>query len=704
MTWEYNQKKKSEKLENELVPARHMPKATTVAVGSVALLYGALFAALRVKKARAAKQRRRQQRQHETQHQEDPRGKPARKKKRGTARRVMSLLPVLFPGRFGMCRESAILVVHTILLVLRTYASVLFALLEGDIVASLGRKDARRFTRGVLGLVLFGVPVGGLNAAIKYCQDLLTLGFRSRLTRHAVAKYMEQGGFVAGKDGRRNAMTHSVFYAAENLDFRVRNADQLLVSDIERFSAHLAELWSSLAKPSLDLIFFNWQLARNIGLAGFLFCTALVHLGTTSLNLAAPRFGSLVAETQRLEGLYRAACARVITYGEEIAFYGGARAEQTIIERAYSRLEHHLAKFHQVTLPFSTLEHFVTKYYWSAVGFLFTAVPVFGGTGASAAREAAAGADGVIAGASAATSAFVTNRRLLVSISDAFGRFLQSIQQLSQLGGHAQRIDDMFFAFSEIRAGRFVRSTDDGQDVPVPPGRGQLLREADLDHVSIEDVELMTPTGDSLVKHLTFVVKPGEHVFVTGPNGCGKSSLFRVLAGLWPVCDGTIRIPVDSSTFYIPQRPYLVPGTLRDNIIYPHTHAEMEASGVSDDDLRDMLRVVDLEKTVDREADGFDAQPQTPWEDILSGGEKQRLAMARVLYHKPTFAVLDECTSAVSEQIEDAIYEAFKERGATLFTISHRRTLWKHHSHLLSMDGRGGYEFRPMTQEDLVPR
>lgn len=157
---------------------------------------------------------------------------------------------------------------------------------------------------------------------------------------------------------------------------------------------------------------------------------------------------------------------------------------------------------------------------------------------------------------------------------------------------------------------------------------------------------------------------------------------------------GKIYRPKLDTLFYIPQRPYLPSGTLRDQIIYPH---KSTLFGVSDNDLEKILDEVELHYLIEREG-GLDAT--NDWNEILSGGEKQRIAMARLFYHRPQFAILDECTSAIPLDVEHALYTKARELGITLFTISHRASLFKFHDYYLKFDGQGHCTFSRLRKEE----
>jgi ABC-type uncharacterized transport system fused permease/ATPase subunit len=217
------------------------------------------------------------------------------------------------------------------------------------------------------------------------------------------------------------------------------------------------------------------------------------------------------------------------------------------------------------------------------------------------------------------------------------------------------------------------------------------------DDIIFEDIPILSPNGDELVPKMSFKIQPGMHLLISGPNGCGKSSLFRILGELWPAKSGSLTKPPVEKVFYIPQRPYLPNGTLRDQVIYPHTIADMKKRSIQDEDLAKILENVRLSHVLMREKDGFNTL--NDWSDVLSGGEKQRIAMARLIYHKPLYAILDECTSAVSIDVEGHLYTYMKEQGITLITVSHRDTLWKYHDYLLRFYGDKQYSFGLMPED-----
>ena len=493
------------------------------------------------------------------------------------------------------------------------------------------------------------------------------------------------------------------FYTLSALDDRIKNADQLITVDVAKFSNSLAELYSNIAKPVLDMIIYNYSLSRSVGEEGLFFMSLIVQLSASVMRALTPPFGRYVADEARLEGEFRFQHSRLINYSEEVALYHGHEAEKDTLDKGYFTLIKHVNRILRRRFYHGVMEDFVIKYFWGALGLMLCSVPVFfkipGVAGNSMGdRTESEYIERDIKGLRLTTLIdFVTNRRMLLMSSDAFGRVMFSYKEVIELAGYTSRVSTLLNVIDDIQAGHFekklVSSANTKENAAVLRGRGKATEGEDIEFI---DVPIVSPNGDILVRALSFSVKPGDHLLIVGPNGCGKSSLFRILGGLWPVYGGTVRKPPFENIFYIPQRPYLSRGTLRQQIIYPDGIREMRDKGITDNDLHRILSVVEIESIVDR-PDGWDAEQE--WTDVLSGGLQQRVAMARLFYHAPKYAILDECTSSVTLEIERVMYNEAKRLGITLMTVSHRRSLWKYHKNILQFDGQGHYIFTKLDAD-----
>jgi len=581
---------------------------------------------------------------------------------------LLRLLKICIPG--WKSKEFRLVIGHSIFLVLRTMISLYVAELDGQLVSALVRGRGREFLVGLVWWMGVAVPATFTNSMLSYHQCKLSLQYRTRLTNYIHSKYLSQ-------------MT---FYTLSALDDRISNADQLITVDVAKFSNSFAELYSNLAKPVLDIIIYNYSLSKSVGGEGLFFMSLLVQISANVMRALTPPFGKYVADEARLEGEFRFQHSRLIDWSEEVALYAGHEAEKDTLDKGYFTLIKHVNRILRRRFYHGIMEDFVIKYFWGALGLMLCSVPVFfkvPGTGGGTMGDR--------------TESFVTNRRILLSSSDAFGRVMFSYKEITELAGYTSRVSTLLDVIDDIQAGHFekklVSSADVEENAAVLRGRGAVSEGEDIEFVN---VPIVSPNGDVLVRALSFTVKPSDHLLIVGPNGCGKSSLFRILGGLWPVYGGTVRKPPFEDIFYIPQRPYLSRGTLRQQIIYPDNLREMHDKNVTDTDLLRILDTLEIGSLIDR-ANGFDAEQ--PWEDVLSGGLQQRVAMARLFYHKPRYAILDECTSSVTLEVERVMYEEAKRLGITLMTVSHRRSLWKYHTRILQFDGQGGFYFGHLDPE-----
>ncbi|KAI0010578.1 ABC transporter transmembrane region 2-domain-containing protein [Xylariaceae sp. FL0662B] len=586
-------------------------------------------------------------------------------------RSLLRLLRIVVPG--VRTKETRLLISHSFFLVIRTLISLKVAEMDGAIVKALVRGSGREFLTRIVWWMLIAVPATFTNSMLSYHQAELSLKYRTRLTKHIHDKYLSQ----------------LTFYGISALDDRIKNPDQVIAVDVAKFSNSLAELYSNLAKPILDMTIYTWSLSRSVGGEGVMFMSLLVQLSANVMRALTPPFGKYVADEARLEGEFRFQHSRLIDYSEEIALYHGHEAEKDTLDKGYFTLIKHVNYILRRRFYHGVMEDFVIKYFWGALGLLLCSMPVFFKL------------PGQIAGTSSMgdrTEAFVTNRRMLLSASDAFGRIMFSYREIMELAGYTSRVASLLEVMDDIQAGHFekklVSSSGIEDNESVLKGRGKVVESKNIEFI---DVPIISPNGDVLVRALSFSLKPGDHLLIVGPNGCGKSSLFRILGGLWPVYGGTVYKPPFTDIYYIPQRPYLSRGSLRQQITYPDSLRTVRARGVTDAQLLDILKILSLEHLIDLYPEGWDAEAE--WRDVLSGGLQQRVAMARLFYHKPRYAILDECTSSVTLETEKIMYDNAKALGITLMTVSHRRSLWKYHSRILQFDGQGHYVFTKLDAD-----
>nr|QER78497.1 ATP-binding cassette transporter [Diaphorina citri] len=589
-------------------------------------------------------------------------------------RQLRAILKIIVPGVTSA--EFGFLVLVAMSLVARSLSDI-WMIQNGTMVeTAIVNMDKDLFKKRLL-YFFAGMPIiSVVNNVLKWSIGELKLRLRTRLTYHLYNDYLR--GFT--------------YYKMSNLDNRIANPDQLLTADLDKFCDMFTDLYSNICKPVLDIVIYVYRLTSTLGyqtptvMLGY-----LVVSGVILTHLRRPA-GRMTVTEQKLEGEFRYINSRLISNSEEIAFYQGNQREKLTVLAAFNKLTNHLRKFLEFRVAIGVVDNIVAKYIATVVGFYAVSIPFMkvehnnltGVTKDERFRQ------------------YYTMGRMLVKLAEAIGRLVLAGREMTRLAGFTARMTEIIRVLKDLNEGVYVRTmvTQNGVDslsegskpsIPRSPSAGRIVFQDNI--IKFDRVPLITPNGDVLVKELSFEVRSGMNVLVCGPNGCGKSSLFRILGELWPLFGGTVTKPPRGKLFYVPQRPYMTLGTLRDQVIYPHTKEDMIQKGITDADLTEYLQKVQLGYILNREK-GWDTVAD--WIDVLSGGEKQRVAMARLFYHRPQFAILDECTSAVSVDVEGSMYEYCREVGITLFTVSHRKSLWTHHEFYLQMDGRGSFDFKPI--------
>jgi ATP-binding cassette, subfamily D (ALD), member 3 len=529
-------------------------------------------------------------------------------------------------------------------------------------------------------------PMSIVNNSIKLLISTLSLCFRSRLTNYAHDQYLKE----------------ITFYKVSNLDNRIRNVDQLITQDIVKFSDSLSHLYSDIAKPLVDIGLFALKLGQSIGSEAPLAMLSYFLASGMILRSISPPFGRFAAKEQSLEGEFRHTHSRLIGHSEEIAFYGGAEREKQIANSSFQKILDHANRVFFLRFGNGIIDSVLVKYCATQLAYYLLSRPVFKEQTATALTSL----NDPKADPTLIMEAYSRNSGYLINLSQAVGRLVLAGRDLTRFAGYTWRVAELFDVLEDLsvhhRYQRTMISSGDGisevKTISEDDLQGKVIETPPEDpFIEFDRVPIATPNGDILLPEISFRVDRGMNCMITGPNGCGKSSLFRILGSLWPLFGGKLTKPPLEEIFYVPQKPYLPMGTLRDQIIYP----ESRSQDCSDEDLLELLKIVHLEYLVEREG-GWDAVRD--WQDVLSGGEKQRIAMARLFHHRPAFAILDECTSAVSIDVEGLMYRYAQEAlKITLFTVSHRPSLVPFHDYLLKFDGHDGYQFSKINHETAFP-
>ena len=475
-----------------------------------------------------------------------------------------------------------------------------------------------------------------------YLRQMLQIKWRTWMTRNYLNAWM--GG--------------QIYYKLQD---STDNPDQRISEDIGQFVNLTLQLIIGFLRQLTTLAAFGvvlWELSGsftlNIGgmeivIAGYMFWFSFIYsgVGTFLAHKVGRKLIGLNFDQQKYEADFRFSMMRVRENSESIAFYRGEAAELEGFNLKFSNV---IKNYWQLMKKTKHLNFYVNGY-----GQLAVIVPLIMAAPRYFSKEIQLGG--------------------LMQISSAFGRvqdalsfFVDSYDTLASLAAIISRL-----------AG-FTEHMDEAREIK------SKVTTAAAPELKISALNVSLPTGRELLKKLSLEVQNSKSLLVTGASGCGKSTLLRTLAGIWAYSSGEISLPKGSSVMFLPQKPYLPLGTLRRALIYPYA----EKDSPPDEKLKRTLQLVDLPALADK----LDAADD--WSRILSLGEQQRLAFARVLLSAPDYIFLDEATSALDEPREIEMYKLLREQlpKVTIVSVGHRSTLFNLHDVELNLDGTGNYSVR----------
>eukprot|EP00256_Glycine_max_P048749 XP_006603092.1 ABC transporter D family member 1 [Glycine max] len=579
---------------------------------------------------------------------------PKNKQKKGLkSLQVLAAILLSGMGKFGASDLLGLVAIA----VLRTALSNRLAKVQGFLFRAAFLRRVPLFLRLISENILLCFLLSTIHSTSKYITGTLSLHFRKILTKLIHSHYFE----------------NMVYYKISHVDGRITNPEQRIASDVPRFCSELSEIVQDDLTAVTDGLLYTWRLCSYASPKYVVWILAYVLGAGAAIRNFSPSFGKLMSKEQQLEGEYRQLHARLRTHSESIAFYGGERKEEAHIQQKFKTLVRHMYNVLHDHWWFGMIQDLLLKYLGATVAVILIIEPFFSGH---------LRPDSSTLGRAEMLSNLRYHTSVIISLFQSLGTLSISARRLNRLSGYADRIYELMAVSRELSL------VNEKSSLQRNASRN-CIREAN--YIEFDGVKVVTPTGNVLVDDLTLRVESGSNLLITGPNGSGKSSLFRVLGGLWPLISGHIVKPgigsdLNKEIFYVPQRPYTAVGTLRDQLIYPLTE-DQEIELLTDRGMVELLKNVDLEYLLDR----YPPEKEVNWGDELSLGEQQRLGMARLFYHKPKFAILDECTSAVTTDMEERFCAKVRAMGTSCITISHRPALVAFHDVVLSLDGEGGW-------------
>lgn len=526
-----------------------------------------------------------------------------------------------------------LLAVLVVLMLCETQLAVLLIDRTGEMTSALASRERERFwgaAVGALVVLAFAAPV---YAGYYYMRDFLGNHWRRWLT----------GRFL---DGYLNGRKYYELGARQDID----NPDQRISEDINTFTGRSIHYALIFLGSLMQLVAFSavlWSISTV--LVGFLAIYALLGTFIALYVFGAPLIRLNFVQLRR-EADFRFGLMRFRENAESIAFYRGEVQERAELNQRFQAAFSNYARLIKKQRSLNLFQRAFSQLTLVVPSIILANDVLSGNLEVGRAVQAA--------GAFAAVLAAVG---MIVDNFEGLSRFVAGIDRLHVL----------------------ARAVVPGAAEMVPEPDSEIRSEPG-DSLCVDHVTLYTPQFNHLlIRDLSLTLEPGESVMIAGPSGCGKSSLLRALAGLWRNGTGTVRTLPPEDVFFLPQRPYMQTGTLRSQILYPAV-----ASALSDVALLEILDAAHLGDLAER-VGGLDAVHD--WEKLLSMGEQQRVAFARVFARQPRVVILDESTSALDAATEAALYQRLRDSGATMISIAHRQAVLRYHTHVLELLGAGGW-------------
>ncbi|WP_416406574.1 ABC transporter ATP-binding protein/permease [Paracidovorax citrulli] len=569
-----------------------------------------------------------------------------------------------------------------LLMLLETHLAVRLIDRTGEMTSALAAQDRGRFwdaVRTCLIVLAFAVPV---YAFYYYMRDAFANHWRRWLTHR----------FLDGYLGRRR-------YYELNAEGTVDNPDQRISEDINSFTGRSTHFLLIFIGAMMQLVAFSavlWSISQ--ALVAFLAVYALVGTVMALYVFGAPLIRLNFWQLRR-EADFRFGLMRLRENAESIAFYRGEAQERAQLDHSFQAVFNNYARLIKRQRSLNLFQRAFSQLTLVIPSIILADAVLSGDMEVGRAIQAGGAFAAVLASVSLIVDNFENLSRFVAGIgrldtlrqaleAPADRRTPEPMEPEAAAAARRQLREQRREQRRARRRGGVPSATAAAPVAALSPQACGEIEAREGERFAVEGLDLYTPRfARLLVRDLSLDLQPGDALLITGASGCGKSSLLRALAGLWRDGRGVVHHPPMDSVFFLPQRPYMQPGTLRSQMIYPARDTDL-----ADEQLLEVLNAVQLPDLAGH-VGGLDAVRD--WEKELSIGEQQRLAFARVLVRQPRTVILDEATSALDSANEAALYERVRASGASVISIAHRPAVLAHHTHVLVLTGDGGWSLHP---------
>lgn len=515
------------------------------------------------------------------------------------------------------------------------------------LTTALNQRNSATFWQSVLILGIIFLIALPIYVLYNYLQKKLGVLWREGLAKNLLDLYFRQKSY------------YQINHHSANL--ALDNPDQRITQDVDSFTTVTLSLLIQLTESVVTLFSFA---AVLYGISKLLAVGLLVYaiVGTVLAIAIGNRVINVNYNQLRLEANFRHSLIRVEDNAESIAFYRGEDPEN---RHVIYRLIEVIKNFNLLILWDAAINFFQKSYESIILLFPYFVIAPLYFSGEVEFGEF-----------TQVDFAFAT---LLFAISFIVTR----VQKISEYAASINRLGELYEVFDHPNR---IHQAQTPLSLEITHIHYENSAQIELQHLTLKTPDF----ARTLIQDLSILVPPFSHLLVMGASGVGKSSLLRAIAQLWTTGQGIIACPPLADLLFLPQRPYMIVGTLREQLLYPHLTPRVE-----DDKLQRILERVHLPYLVSRFKGGMDAQAD--WENILSLGEQQRIAFARVLVHQPRYAILDEATSALDMENEQILYQTLAQQGTTYISVGHRPTLKHYHQQLVTIIEGGQWSRQDIT-------